>query len=102
MFLQMFGGEMSEPDLASEAYCFGPELRGTIGFEPDLDALHTVSTRIVVGLGEQSTGQICDRTSRALAERLGAQLALFPGGHTGFAEDPSAFAPVLRRVLHEN
>ena len=55
--------------------------------------------RIVIGIGEDSTDQLCDRTSRALAAVLGIQTTFFPGGHIGFAEDPAAFASRLRAVL---
>jgi len=56
---------------------------------------------VLVGLGEESDGQLCDRTSRALAAELGIEPTLFPGGHIGFAEDPASFAPRLRAVLRE-
>jgi len=58
--------------------------------------LRSAAARIVVGIGETSAGQICDRTSRALATALGTESAMFPGGHTGFAEDPAGFATRLR------
>ena len=40
-----------------------------------------------------------DQTSRALAAELGIEPTMFPGGHTGFAEDPEGFAVRLRSVL---
>ena len=46
-----------------------------------------------------SAGQLCDRSSRALADALGLEPTLFPGDHIGFAEDAVAFEPVLRSVL---
>jgi hypothetical protein len=61
-------------------------------------ALRDGAPRIVVGLGEESAGQLCDRTSRALATALGTEPAMFPGGHIGFAEDPDGFATRLRAV----
>ncbi|MBB4932817.1 hypothetical protein F4561_003637 [Lipingzhangella halophila] len=54
---------------------------------------------IVVGVGEDSGGELCDRASRALAAELGVEPALLPGGHVGFPEDPEAFATRLRQVL---
>ena len=62
-------------------------------------ARRSAGTRVVVGIGEESAGQVCDRTSRALAAELGTEPAMFPGGHTGFAEDPAGFADRLRPVL---
>ena len=32
---------------------------------------------------------------------LGTEPTMFPGGHTGFAEDPAGFAARLRSVLRE-
>jgi hypothetical protein len=53
----------------------------------------------VVGIGEESGGQLCDRTSAALATALGIEPTMFPGGHIGFVEDPNGFATRLRPVL---
>lgn len=76
-------------------------LRATTQWQPDISALHSASTRIVVGIGQSSAGQLCDRTSRALATALDVAPSIFPGGHIGFIETPDAFAAQLRAVLHE-
>ena len=92
----------SEPDpqaVADERHFFLHELRQTTRFVPDLDALRAGSPRIVVGIGQASAGQLCDRTSRALATALGVTPTFFPGGHIGFVEDPAAFAARLREFL---
>jgi pimeloyl-ACP methyl ester carboxylesterase len=75
-------------------------------FRPDFQALAAAPTRIVVAVGEESAGTITDRTSRALAEALGQEPAVFPshhggfvGGEGGFAGQPEAFARRLRAVL---
>jgi pimeloyl-ACP methyl ester carboxylesterase len=75
-------------------------------FQPDIDALRGVSTRIVLALGEASANVITGRATVALAERLGTTPVVFPGGHGGFLEGemsqgggPDAFAATLRRVL---
>jgi pimeloyl-ACP methyl ester carboxylesterase len=95
---QMVGGR--EPQAAADQrHWFAHELRGTNFWEPDLAALRAAAPRIVIGIGEASAGQHCDRTSRALADALGIEPVMFPGGHTGFVEDPEAFAPRLRSVL---
>jgi pimeloyl-ACP methyl ester carboxylesterase len=99
VFAEMFGAPLAGHAAADEDFFFRHEMRPTIGFVPDLDALRTGGTRIVVGIGEQSTGQVCDRTSRALAAGLGLEPVIFPGDHTGFAEDPEGFAPALRPFL---
>ncbi|MEV6768800.1 alpha/beta hydrolase [Nocardia sp. NPDC051030] len=93
----VFGNDRDPRQLASESYWFAHELRGTALFRPDIEKLRSV--RIVVGIGEGSTGQICDRTSRALATALEVDPVLFPGDHTGFVSEPVAFEERLRKVL---
>jgi pimeloyl-ACP methyl ester carboxylesterase len=75
-------------------------------FEPDFDALRAASTRIVVGAGAESAGQMAHRGALAVAHELGTEPVTFPGGHGGFlAEengqpgDPRSFALKLREVL---
>jgi pimeloyl-ACP methyl ester carboxylesterase len=68
--------------------------------EPGLAALRCSSTRIVVGVGDESTPeQMVYQTAHALAERLGSQPVQFPGGHGGFGSHPDGFAIRLREVL---
>ncbi|MFD1046671.1 hypothetical protein ACFQ1S_14480 [Kibdelosporangium lantanae] len=95
----MFGPDRDPRQLSDERRWFAHELRATAGWVPDLDALRAVDSRIVVGIGRDSTEQLCDRTSRALAAELGVEPTMFTGGHTGFVEDPGAFAEELRKVL---
>jgi pimeloyl-ACP methyl ester carboxylesterase len=69
-------------------------------YSPDLEALRRSSTRIVVGVGDESTPeQMTYQTSHALAEELGGQPVPFPGGHGGFDSHPDGFAAALREVL---
>ncbi|MFI0483802.1 alpha/beta fold hydrolase [Actinomadura sp. 9N215] len=96
---QMFGGERDPERVADERRWFEHELRETTFWKPDLAALRSVETRIVVGIGEASGGELCDRASRVLAGGLGVEPVLFPGGHIGFTEDPAAFAVRFREVL---
>ncbi|SNR41084.1 hypothetical protein SAMN06265360_10580 [Haloechinothrix alba] len=98
----MFTGERDPRQLADEHFWFARELRATTHWRPDLAALRSAPTRIVVGIGEESSGELCDRTSRALASALGIDPTSFPGGHIGFAEDPDGFEPRLRAVLQGN
>ncbi len=93
------GGPPSEQDLADGARFFAHELRGTTRFVPDIAALTSGATRVVVGIGATSGGLVTYRTSVALAERLGTPPAEFPGDHGGFLTDPEAFAGTLRQVL---
>jgi pimeloyl-ACP methyl ester carboxylesterase len=75
-------------------------------YEPDVDAVKTASTRVVMAAGEESAGQLASRGAYACAERLGTQVVVFPGGHGGFLGgeygqmgQPDAFAAKLREVL---
>jgi pimeloyl-ACP methyl ester carboxylesterase len=68
-------------------------------FVPDVEALISGAPRIIVGVGDVSAGQLAYRTAIALAERLGTAPAVFPGGHTGFTEQPAEFADKLHEVL---
>ncbi len=99
MFDAMFGGELTGREAADERFQFEHMLRGTSQWEPDLAVLRDTPARLLIGLGEDSAGELCDRTSRALAAALGREPTMFPGGHIGFAEDPKPFADRLREVL---
>jgi pimeloyl-ACP methyl ester carboxylesterase len=99
MIQMIFGGEPDPAARADGDYQNAHLMRPTTHFRPDVEALRTGRTRIVVGIGRDSAGQLCDRSSRALADALGIEPTLFPGDHIGFAEDPVAFEPVLRSVL---
>jgi pimeloyl-ACP methyl ester carboxylesterase len=96
---QMASPHRNPQDLADDRFQHAHMLHPTTLWQPDLAALRSSPARIVVGLGEQSAGQLCDRTSRALAAALGIEPTMFPGGHIGFVEDPPAFATRLRAVL---
>lgn len=98
---QMFGSDRDPQVVADERRWFELEMRATTRWQADLAALQTMSPRVLVGIGEDSVGQLCDRTSTALATALGIEPTMFPGGHTGFADDPDAFNTRLRTVLRE-
>ncbi|MBT2211276.1 alpha/beta fold hydrolase [Actinomadura sp. NEAU-AAG7] len=74
-------------------------LRPVASYRPDLAALRASATRVVVAGGSTSRGQLAHRASVALAAGLGADVVDFPGGHTGFQEEPREFAQVLTRSL---
>ncbi|MCC9710922.1 alpha/beta hydrolase [Streptomyces sp. MNU76] len=99
---QMFGGARDAQQVADERRWFAHEMRASTYWRPDLAALRRAACRIMVGIGEDSTGQLCDRTARALARALDTQPAAFPGGHTGFVDNPDAFASCLRTVMHDS
>ncbi|MFF5992634.1 alpha/beta fold hydrolase [Prauserella flavalba] len=96
---QMFGGEQSPQEAADARFQYAHMLRATTRWVPDFDRLRSGSPRVVVGIGEESGGQLCERTSLALADGLGIAPTLFPGDHVGFAGEPAAFNTRLRAVL---
>ncbi|MBC2908060.1 alpha/beta fold hydrolase [Streptomyces cupreus] len=99
---QMFGGQREPQQVADERRWFAHEMRASTYWQPDPAALRAAATRILVGIGDDSAGQLCDRTSRALAQSLGTEPTTFPGGHTGFVETPDVFATHLRMVIRED
>jgi pimeloyl-ACP methyl ester carboxylesterase len=75
-------------------------------YHPDIEALKTVHTRIVIGVGAESEGTFTGRTAVAIAESLGQVATVFPSHHGGFAAEdsaypgqPKAFARTLREIL---
>jgi pimeloyl-ACP methyl ester carboxylesterase len=74
-------------------------VRQISGYRPDISALRAGSTRIVVGVGDASRGQLAHRAGVALAERLGTNVVHFPGDHAGYGTHPAAFAETLHNVL---
>jgi len=99
VFLQIFGGEQSPDQLASERFFYLHELHGTVDWVADLDTLRNTPVHLVIGIGETSAGMFCDRTSRSIAAELKIEPSLFPGGHGGFMENPAGFADRLREVI---
>jgi pimeloyl-ACP methyl ester carboxylesterase len=77
-----------------------------ISYRPDVGALASAPTRIVVAAGEESAGTFTGRAAVATAGLLGQEATVFPshhggflGGEFGYAGQPEAFARVLRRVI---
>jgi pimeloyl-ACP methyl ester carboxylesterase len=84
----------------------GQNIVSVTHYEPDFDALRAASTRIVLGAGAESEGELAHRGAVAVAERLGTEAVIFPSGHGGFlggefgqTGDPDGFAATLRQVL---
>jgi pimeloyl-ACP methyl ester carboxylesterase len=77
----------------------GLHMTACVGYQHDFAALRAAPTRIVVGIGAQSSQMLPGRAAVAVAERLGRPPVTFPGGHDGFISDPADFAAVLRTVL---
>ncbi len=68
-------------------------------YMPDVAALHAGPSRVVVGVGEASAGDLAHDASLALAARLGTEAVIFPGGHGGYTSHPAEFVTQLQEVL---
>lgn len=75
-------------------------------YQPDFAALRAASTRIVLGVGAESDGEMAHRGGEGVAAGLGTAPVAFPSGHGGFLGgeygqmgEPDAFAARLREVL---
>ena len=75
-------------------------------YQPDIDALTSASTRVVIAVGVETGDTLTGRTSAAVADALGQELVVFPGDHGGFlggeygqTGQPEAFAARLHEVL---
>ena len=101
-------GLPTEDDGSRDDALLGQNLVTSTHYEHDFDALRAAPTRIVVGVGAESEGELAHRAGVAVAERLGDKPVTFPSNHGGFLGDeygmpgdPDAFAVTLRQVLGE-
>jgi pimeloyl-ACP methyl ester carboxylesterase len=99
-------GLPTEDDGSGNDPLLGQNIIGTTHYEHDFEALRAASTRVVVGVGAESDGELAHRGGEGVAERLGTEPVTFPGHHGGFlggdsgwSGDPDAFAVMLRDVL---
>ena len=89
----------TEQETADNSRFFDHDLRETTQFVPDLAALTRSSTRVIVGIGEESAHLNTHQTSVALARLLAEPPVGFPGDHGGFLGQPVEFAAAIRAVL---
>ena len=75
--------------MANLEFFLGSMMRPMREHRVDVDALRTLP--FVIGVGEESEGQLAHRTSVALAERLAVKPVAFPGDHGGFTTRPEEF-----------
>jgi hypothetical protein len=102
-------GMPTEDDGSRTDPLLGLGLVGSIGYEPDFDAVKKASTRVVMAAGAEGEGEMANRGAHAVAERLGTKPVIFPSGHGGFlggeygqTGEPEAFAAKLRDALSED
>jgi pimeloyl-ACP methyl ester carboxylesterase len=75
------------------------EVRSFIDYLPGLDKIVANRVRIALARGAETLDVAEIQMTEAVAERLGAECAVFPGGHTAAMEIPGAFAVTLRDLL---
>ena len=92
-------GEPSPQQISDSTRFFEHELRPTAQYLPQVAALKSAPTRVVIGVGADSKRLLTYRTSLALAELLGTAPVEFPGDHGGFIGAPEEFAKRLTEVL---
>jgi pimeloyl-ACP methyl ester carboxylesterase len=101
-------GLPTEDDGRRDDALLAQNIVGTTHCELDFGALLAAPTRIVIGAGAESEGELANRAAYAVAERLGSEVVVFPshhggfvGGESGWKGEPEAFAATLREVLGE-
>lgn len=82
--------------LANSPIMMEHELRQFTSHTPDIEALAKVADRLVLATGRETRDHLPARPAAVLAERLGIEVTRFPGGHSGFTDEPEAFANLLR------
>jgi pimeloyl-ACP methyl ester carboxylesterase len=99
-------GMPTDDDGARDDLMLGSNIVTVTHYRPDIDALRAAPTRIEVGVGAGSNGELAHRGAEAVAELLGTMPVTFPGDHGGFlggeygqTGEPEAFAATLRTVL---
>jgi pimeloyl-ACP methyl ester carboxylesterase len=99
-------GLPTEDDGSRDDPLLGQNNRTCVRHEPDVQALVSASTRVVVARGEESGQQLAARAADGVAALLGGEPVVFPSDHGGFLGGeygqtgrPDEFAAALRRVV---
>jgi pimeloyl-ACP methyl ester carboxylesterase len=101
---QMFGMS-AEDDGNRTDPLLGPSIMAITSYQPDWDAVRASPTRIVLGAGDSTEGQMAHRGAEAVGGQLGSDPRHFPGGHAGFMNsdwepsDVAGFAAELREIF---
>ncbi len=100
-------GLPTEDDGSRDDPLLSGESDSVVAWNPDFDTLAASAVRLVVAAGEESVRQVTGRSAKAVAQRLGLPLTMFPSHHGGFLGpeygwpgQPEAFAARLREVLN--
>jgi pimeloyl-ACP methyl ester carboxylesterase len=93
--------DRSEKQQADDELFLLRMLKPFLRYEPKVDILGSGDPRVVLAVGVASGGEIPQRSTEVLAQRLGTPVTAFPGDHAGFLGDPAGFAATIRQVLNE-
>ncbi|CAM4195406.1 alpha/beta hydrolase [Nocardia ninae] len=84
---------------ANAAPMIANELRPITSYKPDETALAAHTDRLVLAAGRETRGHLPHRPATTLAAHLNIPLTEFPGGHSGFTDEPTEFAHQLLDLL---
>ncbi|GII63024.1 putative hydrolase YraK [Sphaerisporangium krabiense] len=82
---------------ANMEFFFRHQVRSFSAYVPDIEALR--GAPVIVAGGVQGRPYMPYKAAMAVAERLGAELAEFPGDHVGYLAEPLPFAERLHELL---
>jgi pimeloyl-ACP methyl ester carboxylesterase len=88
--------------MANADIFFAHKLLPFTRYRPDLAALREVAAKIVPAAGADSAEHLPARPIAVIADEIGWPVVTFPGGHTGYATHPVAFATLLSRLLESD
>jgi pimeloyl-ACP methyl ester carboxylesterase len=94
-------GERAAQHAANMQFFLAHDAPAAHRYQPDPTALMAAAASIIPAAGELSKGSFPHRCALALAQQLSRSLTEFPGGHSGYAQRPRAFAEALRKTLTE-
>jgi pimeloyl-ACP methyl ester carboxylesterase len=95
----MPAGQRAAQHAANMQFFLAHDAPAAHGYRPDPAALTAIAASTVAAAGQLSRGSLPYQCAQALARHLGRPLAEFPGGHSGYAQRPSAFAEALHKTL---
>lgn len=97
--VQRPAGERVARHGANMQFFLGHDAPSAHRYQLDIEALRSVSGRIVPAAGRLSRDMMPHRCAQSLARLLGRELHEFPGNHSGYVSRPRAFGEELHRVL---
>lgn len=83
----------------NHASWFEHEIRNYPGWQPDIQALKSLSDRLLLANGTTSEGTFPYKPNLHLAAQIGVDIAPMPGGHVGYVTHPFEFAAALGELL---